>query len=84
MLKNQLKMLFYEESIKILHSLDVVINNLLHGSLKENIVFLHFYKCGGTSISQAIKSCYLDLKLRKKVLNKSPKPEAYRKSIITQ
>ena len=40
-------------------------NNLLHGSLKENILFLHLFKCGGTSYAQAIKSCYLDLDLIK-------------------
>lgn len=38
-------------------------NNLFHGSLKDNIVFLHLFKCGGTSFAQAIKSCYLDLGL---------------------
>ena len=65
MLKNPFNILSYEENLKILDSLVATSNNLFHESLKENIIFLHFFKCGGTSISQAIKYCYLDLKPRK-------------------
>ena len=65
MLKNPFKMLSDEENIKILDGLVATTNNLFHGSLKENIVFFHFFKCGGTSIAQAIKSCYLNLELIK-------------------
>ncbi len=46
-----------------LDSLGAITNNLFHGSLQENIVFFHFFKCGGTSIGKAIKSCYLNLEL---------------------
>ena len=65
MLKNPLKMPSYEENIKILDNLIATTNNLFHGSLEENIVFFHFFKCGGTSIAQAIKFCYLNLELMK-------------------
>ena len=65
MIHNQIKAPAYEERSKILDSLMATTNNLFHGSLKENIVFYHFFKCGGTSIAQAIKSCYLNLELSK-------------------
>ena len=36
-------------------------NNLVHGSLKEKIFYLHIHKCGGISFKQAIQSCYQTL-----------------------
>lgn len=38
-------------------------SNLFHKPLQNKIFFLHFFKCGGTSIARSIKSCYLDFKL---------------------
>lgn len=51
----------YEDIVKAFDTVSALSNNFLHGSLKEKIFYLHIYKCGGTSIAQAIKSCYLDL-----------------------
>ena len=65
MIHNQIKVPAYKERSKILDSLVSITDNLFHGSLQENIAFFHFFKCGGTSIAQAIKSCYLNLELSK-------------------
>lgn len=42
----------------ILRSLYTRAENLVNGSLKENIVFLHVPKCGGNSIGSAIRNRY--------------------------
>ena len=39
-------------------SLLVKTNNLFHRSLKNNIIFLHVPKCGGTSVDYAIRRHY--------------------------
>ena len=49
----------FEDTAKAFESLVARSNNLVHGSLNKNIFFLHLHKCGGSSINQAIKSCYL-------------------------
>ena len=42
------------------------IKNTIHnGGLREKIFFLHVPKCGGISIDEAIKSCYLTIDVRK-------------------
>ncbi|MBE9191003.1 sulfotransferase family 2 domain-containing protein [Gloeocapsopsis crepidinum LEGE 06123] len=48
----------FEKAVKYLDVLTSISNNFLDGSLQENIVYVHLHKCGGTSITQAIKSCY--------------------------
>jgi len=48
-----------EDTTKAFKSLVARSNNLIHGSLNKNIFFLHIHKCGGSSINQAIKACYL-------------------------
>ena len=63
MIHNQIKYPNYKDRNKILDNLVATTNNLFQGSLQKNIVFFHFFKCGGTSIAQAIKSCYLNLEL---------------------
>jgi hypothetical protein len=62
-MKNQSKA--FEKSIKIFDALVATNNNLFRGSLKEKIFFLHLFKCGGTSVAQAIQSCYLNLDIIK-------------------
>ncbi len=47
-----------EKATKIFDALVAKTNNLLHGTLKEKIFYLHIHKCGGISIQQAIKACY--------------------------
>lgn len=44
--------------MSILRSLHARADNLIKGSLKENIVFVHVPKCGGNSISSAIHNRY--------------------------
>lgn len=40
-------------------------NTIRDGGLKDRIFFLHVPKCGGTSIDEAIKSCYVTADVRK-------------------
>lgn len=54
----------YKNVGKVLESVIARSNNLLRGSLKENIFFLHVHKCAGTSINQAVKSCYLTFNIK--------------------
>lgn len=58
-MKSFIKMPPSEDTSKAFESVIARSNNLFNGSLKENIFFLHIHKCGGSSINQAIKSCYL-------------------------
>lgn len=44
--------------MSIFRSLSVRVDNLVHGTIKENIVFLHIPKCGGNSIASAIYERY--------------------------
>ena len=44
--------------MSILRSVQARANNLVKGSLKENIVFVHVPKCGGNSIASAIHDRY--------------------------
>lgn len=64
-MKSLIKVPLFKDTDKAFEQLVVRSNNLLHGSLKENIFFLHIHKCGGTSIRQAIKSCYRVLDITK-------------------
>jgi hypothetical protein len=57
MMKNQTK--FTEKSIKIFDAFVAVSHNLVRGSIAEKIFFLHLFKCGGSSVAQAIQTCYL-------------------------
>jgi hypothetical protein len=52
--------LLHDESAKLFDDIAAVSNSLFCSPLKEKIFFLHLYKCGGSSISQAIKTCYYD------------------------
>lgn len=54
-----------KETTKIFDALVATSHNILHGSLKEKIFYLHIHKCGGASITQAIKSCYRNLDITK-------------------
>lgn len=51
----------FEKAVKYLDVFTSMSHNFLDGSLQENIVYVHLHKCGGTSIAQAIKSCYHSL-----------------------
>lgn len=53
-----MKISLADDKAKLLNSLVVRSNNLVHGCLKHKIFFLHVPKCGGTAITEAIKSCY--------------------------
>lgn len=57
------------ETIKMIDNLVATGSNLFHKPLQENIFFLHFFKCGGTSIARSIKSCYLDLKFGRHIFH---------------
>lgn len=74
-----------EELVKTFDAVTAIGNNLFSGSLKEKIFYLHIYKCGGTSISQAIKSCYYNLESLKSYpvfhLNREAAFNAYQTSI---
>jgi len=55
----------FENTVKTLDSFTGRSINQLQGSLRENIFYLHIFKCGGTSINQAIKACYLTWNITK-------------------
>lgn len=61
MIKNQTKIL--EKSIKVFDAFVAINHNLFQGSISEKIFFLHLFKCGGSSVAQAIQTCYLDLNI---------------------
>lgn len=54
-----------QKSSKVIDSLILRANNSFRHPLHQKIFFLHIDKCGGTSINQAIKSCYLYLDITK-------------------
>jgi hypothetical protein len=64
-MKSFIRIPLLKDTDKALEQLVARSNNLVHGSLEENIFFLHIHKCGGTSIRQAIKSCYRVLDITK-------------------
>jgi flavin-binding protein dodecin len=64
-MKSLIRIPLLKDTDKALEQLVTRSNNLVHGSLEENIFFLHIHKCGGTSIRQAIKSCYRVLDITK-------------------
>jgi len=47
-----------DNTVKKIDAFIGISNNLVHGCLKEKILFMHIQKCGGTSIAHAIRSCY--------------------------
>ena len=62
---NFINALGLESTVKGFDSAVARSKNAVHGPLKESIFFLHVFKCGGTSINQSIKSCYLTWNVRK-------------------
>jgi len=62
-MKNFIEVFFAESTVKTFDSLLARSHNLFRGRLKDNIFFLHIQKCGGSSINQAIKSCYQTLNI---------------------
>lgn len=64
-MKNLTKVTPFDNTLEIFDSLVARSNNLFHSRLKKNIFFLHIPKCGGSSINQSIKSCYLTLDITK-------------------
>lgn len=58
MLATVLDFYSYKQVFKAVDSLRARNENLLKGSLKQKIFYLHINKCGGSSINQALKSCY--------------------------
>ncbi|WP_339382035.1 sulfotransferase family 2 domain-containing protein [Gloeocapsopsis dulcis] len=51
----------FDKAFRILDAITAISSNVFDGSLDAKICFVHLHKCGGTSITQAIKSCYQSL-----------------------
>lgn len=48
----------FDKAFQTLDAIAAISSNIFDGSLDAKICFVHLHKCGGTSIAQAIKSCY--------------------------
>ena len=51
-----------QELIKNVSKARYKILNRFYKPIKENILFFHIPKCGGTSIQKAIENCYYPIK----------------------
>lgn len=55
---------FSEEMLKAFDSIKARNENLFKGALNKKLFYLHINKCGGSSINQAVKSCYYTWNIR--------------------